>query len=299
VRSDVELNDELTSLYGLPIDIAAKAGGLATIARALNRGNLVLAKIAAVQMQFPDPPLFAKRSESLEDLARRAAELYRSSLLKADEDWEAKHPRAGTKPNPGWFAPVPKEPKLPSKSGWPIPAINAKIREAVEKIAAKLAPLGLGPVGEALFIAAEIVDVMEGIKKVFTIEQLNQGEDRLVAQMKANFDPPKTFDELQKPPTENALGYEKHHIVEQTDDNIAKSNISAPILVEKFGREKIEDPSNIVWVPRLKHEAISGYYSSKPGGPGTPTVREEQSKLDFDAQRAAGLEQLRKQGVLK
>jgi hypothetical protein len=69
--------------------------------------------------------------------------------------------------------------------------------------------------------------------------------------------------------------------------------------LQKFGREKIDDPSNIVWVPKLKHEIISGYYSSKPGGPNTPTVRQQRSTEDFETQRAAGLEVLRTKGVLK
>ena len=64
-----------------------------------------MAAIAAVQMQFPDPPPLAKGAESSAELRRRAAELHRSGLLK--EDWDpAKHPRTGTPPNPGWFAPV-------------------------------------------------------------------------------------------------------------------------------------------------------------------------------------------------
>lgn len=284
------------------MDVAAKSGGLSTIARALNQGNLVLAKIAAVQLQFPDPPQLTKGIPPLGDVAELAARLYWSGLLKGDWDPD-QHPRTGTKPNAGWFAPVPKEPKPPAKPGWPSKAVNAKVREIVEEIAAKIAAraelLGLGLIGDAAFIAAEIDDAIKVIRWAFRADELNQGEDRLVAQMKANFDPPKTFEELQKPPTENVLGYEQHHIVEQTDDNIKKDNQTETVYIEKFGREKIEDPSNIVWVPRLKHEKISGYYSSKPGGPGTSTVRDALSALDFDAQRAAGLDALRTQGVLK
>jgi hypothetical protein len=69
--------------------------------------------------------------------------------------------------------------------------------------------------------------------------------------------------------------------------------------LEKFGREKIEDPSNIVWVPRLKHELISADYSRNVAGEGTPTMRQSLSQSDFATQRAAGLEALRKRGVLK
>jgi hypothetical protein len=117
--------------------------------------------------------------------------------------------------------------------------------------------------------------------------------------MKTNYDPPETLEELQKAPTENILGYERHHIVEQTDANITKDIELPGECVQKFGRDMIEDPSNIVWVPRLRHELISADYSSNVAGKGTPTVRQSLSQSDFATQRAAGLEALRKRGVLK
>jgi hypothetical protein len=103
-RPTAELNCELTDCYRLPVDITAKANALALIAHALNRGDLAMAAIATVQMQIPDPPSLAKGSENLDSIARRARELARSGLLKADWD-PALHPRAGVPPNPGWFAP--------------------------------------------------------------------------------------------------------------------------------------------------------------------------------------------------
>ncbi len=104
VRALPELNEELSAQYGLPIDIAAKANALALIATAFNRGDLAMAAIATVQMQFPDPPPLAKGRETDDEIARRALELHRSRLLKF---WDPeKHPRTGTPPNPGEFAPV-------------------------------------------------------------------------------------------------------------------------------------------------------------------------------------------------
>jgi hypothetical protein len=110
VRPVAELNDELTARYRLPIDVAAKAGALALIAKALNRGDLAMAAIVTVQMQFPDPPSLTKGVESANETMRRAIELHRSRLLKANWD-PAKHPRAGAPPNPGWFAPATNEPE--------------------------------------------------------------------------------------------------------------------------------------------------------------------------------------------
>ncbi len=104
VRPIGALNDELSALYRLPVDAASKANALQLIATALNRRDLAMAAIATVQMQFPDPPALAKGVESRAEIERRAMALYHSRLLKF---WDpAKHPRAGTPPNPGWFAPV-------------------------------------------------------------------------------------------------------------------------------------------------------------------------------------------------
>ncbi len=102
VRPIAELNDELSTHYRLPIDIAAKANALQLIAHALNRGDLAMAAIATVQMRFPDPPL-SKALESREQVKRRAAELHRCGLLKWIWD-PLKHPRTDAPPNPGWFA---------------------------------------------------------------------------------------------------------------------------------------------------------------------------------------------------
>jgi hypothetical protein len=104
VRPVAELNKELTIRYRLPIDITSKAGAFALIAHALNRGDFAMAAIAAVQMQFPNPPPLANGVEPSDATMRRAVELHRSGLLK---DWDpAKHPRTGTPPNRAWFAPV-------------------------------------------------------------------------------------------------------------------------------------------------------------------------------------------------
>jgi hypothetical protein len=71
-------------------------GGLATVASALNANDQALARIAAVHLRIPDLPNQAARD------AMEAADV----LIKS-ADWNpALHPRAGTPPNPGWFAPT-------------------------------------------------------------------------------------------------------------------------------------------------------------------------------------------------
>jgi hypothetical protein len=295
LRSEAELNEKLTLLYDIPIDVAIKIGGMETIARAMNDGKLALAKIATVQLRFPDPPLYPGKNESPAEKLRLAVDLYWSALLKAD-DWDPdEHPRTGTNPNPGWFAEKPKDSNLPAKRGWPLPVVNKKLKKWIAERAGEL----VMDAGRLLMRGIPVVDAISTFVETLSPTELNGGEDRLVAQMRTNYDPPKTLEELQKEPTENILGYERHHIVEQTDANIKKDIEPLGERLQKFGRDIIEDPCNIAWVPRLKHELVSADYSSNVAGPGTPTLRQSLSQSDFATQRAAGLAALRKRGVLK
>lgn len=147
---------------------------------------------------------------------------------------------------------------------------------------------------KAPFAAAGLIGAILEFLSAFSPTELNQGEERAIAQMKAYFDPPKTLDELRSPPQENALGYERHHIVGRNPDNIEKVDIA------KFGIDRLEQPDNIVWIPRLKHEEISADYNSRdekdPQGRRTRVVVGEK---DFDGQMEAGLEKMREKGILK
>lgn len=75
--------------------------GLGTVAAALNAADRCLACIAAVQLRIPDLPDFSARD-------RMEAEDVLIKYARGEEpnsEWDpAKHPRAGTPPNPGWFA---------------------------------------------------------------------------------------------------------------------------------------------------------------------------------------------------
>jgi hypothetical protein len=92
-----DLNRALSERYGLPIDFVAKTGGLAAIARALNRGDTLHAQIATLHLQIPDPPALTKTVLSAREIVDLARQLQASGLLKADWD-PLKHPRwpAGT-----------------------------------------------------------------------------------------------------------------------------------------------------------------------------------------------------------
>ena len=70
---------------------------------------------------------------------------------------------------------------------------------------------------------AELRALIEGLIYTLDPTPLNEGEQQVLDQIRAAADPPKTFDELQQPPTDNLLGYQRHHSVEQNPDNVAKS----------------------------------------------------------------------------
>lgn len=238
-------------------------------------------------------------NEDREGLARG---LVASGLLKAEDGWDEKHPRTGSPPNPGWFAPKPKDPSADVtagvNSGWPPKAIGRKIREWIRGVAGRLTWRGT----EALIDAVPYLDAIAIFLETLDPQPTNSYEVRLEQQLRANFSSPKTLDELQRPPEGDPLGYERHHIVEQNDANIAKGHGAPEVkpLLIKFGRGPIDDDSNIVWIPRLKHELITNEYNSKPkNGQPFSRFRDYVDTLDFDKQRQIGLEKLRKYGVLK
>jgi hypothetical protein len=103
-----DLNLDLSTRYGVPIDFQRKMSGLAAVCRALNRGDVIHAQIVTLHLQIPDPPKLEKSGQvagAVPDLARA---LRASDLLK--EEWdEDKHPRwpAGSPESVGGqFAPA-------------------------------------------------------------------------------------------------------------------------------------------------------------------------------------------------
>jgi hypothetical protein len=332
VRPADELDRELTACYGLPIDTSAKRAALSGVARALDRREMALAKIAAVLIGFPDPPLLTKDVPSGID-PRLAAALSLSRLLKVYWD-SAKHPRAGESPNPGWFvtpvnatepepptqiapqpsdlSPVQPDPQLPTatepKQNLPTPPEQPKPspriapwREVLRTVRGLLKAEAATIIEALQVVAWTVTKIKQSIEINIAIleamEQLNPVR-RAAEAARASLDPPKWLEELQYPPMQNALGYDQHHMVEQNPANVEKT--PAEIELEKFGRNLIDARSNLVWVPRLKHELITGYYNSKVNeDPGALLRRAEVNKLDFDDQRAYALRILRMFGVLK
>jgi len=134
----------------------------------------------------------------------------------------------------------------------------------------------------------------------FSPTELNSGEDRLTAQMFASLNEARSLDELHSPPLTYRFGYERHHIVEQNPANLTKECDDVGVDLAKFGRDKIDEDSNIVWVPRFKHELITNEYNSLDEDDFEHRLRRKVvGEMGFANQREAGLAALRKYGVLK
>ncbi|MGD0763223.1 MAG: hypothetical protein ABR929_08530 [Roseiarcus sp.] len=286
--------------YGLAVDVSGKAEGMAVVARALNKGDIALAQIAALLLRFPDPPEFAKQALEGSALVSLASELISSGLLKGDWNSDA-HPRTGAPPNRGWFAPVPKGPK-PTRAGWlnwPSREVNAAIRVIAMKLVLELAEID-PRVRTAALLLDFAVEAIDWLSKEFPKQDLGPSRKLIEDQICAALRSPKTLAELQLRPQDCLLGYERHHVVEHNDANVAKDDAGAVETVEKFGSDAPEDPSNIVWVPRLQHEQITAEYNSNYlDNPNYPITRDVIDAMDFYDQREVGLDALRRAGVLR
>jgi len=102
VREQSELECLFSLAYGREATAQRLMPGLATVASALNADDQALARIAAVHLRIPDLPDQAAR-----DVMEAADILIKYARDEGGSDWNpALHPRAGTPPNPGWFAPT-------------------------------------------------------------------------------------------------------------------------------------------------------------------------------------------------
>jgi hypothetical protein len=87
------------------VDVSAKMAGFAGVANALQSRNIPKAQIAAVLLRLPDPIPSTGAAFGKSGVRRLSRDL---GLFKAEDGWNEKHPRAGSPPNPGWFAPKPE-----------------------------------------------------------------------------------------------------------------------------------------------------------------------------------------------
>jgi hypothetical protein len=102
-RQQQDIERLLTCAYRTEVRADRLMSGLATVARALSANDQCLARIAAVHLRIPDIPDRTARD------AMEAADILTKYARDegGDSNWNpALHPRTGTPPNPGWFAPT-------------------------------------------------------------------------------------------------------------------------------------------------------------------------------------------------
>jgi hypothetical protein len=101
-------------------------------------------------------------------------------------------------------------------------------------------------------------------------------------------DPPRTLEELQAGVGQGRPGYDDHHIIEQT-------------AAQRWGltRSQINDKSNIVSIPRLKHYQITGWFQKPNPQFGGLSPRQYLSDKGIAERRAVGLHALELHKVLK
>ncbi len=284
-------------------------------------------------MRFPDPPALTKDAPP-RGSAELAAQLAAEGLLKADWD-STKHPRVGAPPNPGWFAttdtPSPSAPReaeaantetdagsraasldAPTDAAVANPELAADAdsgrrllswtwRDVLNVVRTSMVDAGRSAVRTGRFVLwsdPALKVAIETAIELLSSTPVNPDEQRAIDRTNASFDPPETLNELRQRPIRFRLGYERHHIVEQNPANLAKSPLDE--FVAKFGRAALEDPRNIVWIPRTKHELITGYFNGEdPDDPAGWIRRRVVSEMDFDDQFEAGLSAMRLLGVLQ
>jgi hypothetical protein len=120
-------------------------------------------------------------------------------------------------------------PPIPPKP----PAIARVFNNFIKAAAYWLAVAGKG-------LAARYLKVLQKVYWVTTLA---------LQYIRAYLSPPRTLKELQQDVLNPQVGYDIHHIVEQT-----------PARKEGFSDDIIDGPDNLVRIPTLKHWQINGWY---------------------------------------
>jgi hypothetical protein len=106
--------------------------------------------------------------------------------------------------------------------------------------------------------------------------------------IRAYLSPPKTLIELQQDVLNPQIGYDIHHIVEQT-----------PARKEGFSDDIIDGADNLVRIPTLKHWQINGWYGRKNDKYGGLSPRDYLRGKSWEERMRVGKEALMQFGVLK
>jgi hypothetical protein len=125
--------------------------------------------------------------------------------------------------------PLEEPPPIPPRP----PAIPKDLNTFIKAAAHWLAAAGKG-------VAARYLKILQAVYWVTTLA---------LPYIRAYLSPPKTLIELKQDAPNPQVGYDIHHIVEQT-----------PARKEGFSDDVIDGPDNLVRVPTLKHWQINGWY---------------------------------------
>jgi hypothetical protein len=106
--------------------------------------------------------------------------------------------------------------------------------------------------------------------------------------IRAYLSPPKTLNELQQDALSPQIGYDIHHIVEQT-----------PARKEGFSDDVIDGPDNLVRISTLKHWQINGWYGRRSDEFGGLSPRDYLRGKSWEERRRVGIDALTRYGVLK
>jgi hypothetical protein len=110
----------------------------------------------------------------------------------------------------------------------------------------------------------------------------------LAPYVKSYFNPPETLVELQQAVDDPQPGTDTHHIAEQT----SAAN-------DGFPRSQIDDPSNLVQIPTLKHWQLNWWFQNPNPLYGNVAPRDYVKGKDWATRTQVGLQGLREVGVLK
>jgi len=162
--------------------------------------------------------------------------------------------------------------------------VAGEVADVEEVIALGKAAIELGNAAHEVNAAIDFVK-----KGPYTLEELMQSKE---PQTFSSFDDFKkiieALEDLLREFGSAGAGNEYHHIVEQGGDN--ETNISP---------EMLNSTDNIVKLPRLLHEVVSGEYSKISEQDPTKTVREWLQTQPFDVQREEGIKILQRLGIVK
>jgi len=304
-RPAEELEPLLTRIFARPIDCSGLLPGLSAVARALNEGDLARAVITTTHLRLPTLG---------EEEARRAGEAATLAKAAADDPEHPGWPKGAPGGKGGQFRPKEESAEAVQRTRRKKTeeellrhiqrlTIRAALREILSparvarllgEAAANAIP-GLNVAADIAMMADVASMAMEfAILKRDTdaaLEFVKNGpyelEELLVDKQERSF---ASFDELKKIDFAKFYGsagdgWEYHHIVEQNKEGTIPAR-------------EINSSRNVIRIPRLLHEEITGEYARKEEG-AQSSLREQFGDLPFEQQFSEGLKILKKVGVIE